>query len=157
MKIRNVQPADYPLLISVLNDWWGGRKMSDMLPKLFFVHFSETSFILEQDNQLCGFIIGFLSQTFANEAYIHFVGIHPDYRKQGLGEKLYTHFFAVVQQKSRNVVRCVTAPTNKSSIAFHRYMGFELEAHETQLDGVPFYPNYDGQGEDRVVFTKYLL
>lgn len=39
MKIRNVQPADYPLLISVLNDWWGGRKMSDMLPKLFLFIF----------------------------------------------------------------------------------------------------------------------
>ena len=84
MKIRNVQSADYSPIISVLNDWWGGRKMSDMLPKLFFVHFSETSFIIEQDNKIHGFLIGFLSQTFADEAYIHFVGIHPDYRKQGL-------------------------------------------------------------------------
>jgi ribosomal protein S18 acetylase RimI-like enzyme len=156
MKIRNVQSADYSPIISVLNDWWGGRKMSDMLPKLFFVHFSETSFIIEQDNKIHGFLIGFLSQTFADEAYIHFVGIHPDYRKQGLGQALYEYFFEIASSKNRNVVRCVTAPTNKSSIAFHTRMGFEIESKETQMDAVPFYPNYDGEGEHRVLFTKYL-
>lgn len=39
MNVRNVQPSDYPAIISVLDEWWGGRKMSDMLPRLFFEHF----------------------------------------------------------------------------------------------------------------------
>lgn len=33
--IRQVESSDYQPIISVLNDWWGGRNMSDMLPKLF--------------------------------------------------------------------------------------------------------------------------
>lgn len=156
MELRNAQTTDYAPIIAVLNDWWGGRQMSDMLPKLFFVHFAETSFIAEQPGQICGFLIGFLSQTRAAEAYIHFVGIHPDYRKQGLGRALYEHFFAAARQANRNLVRCVTAPINKNSIAFHTRMGFQAEPQATQMDGVPFYPDYDGAGEHRVLFTKHL-
>src|SRR6266700_2822677 len=45
-RIRLATPSDYEDIISVLNDWWGGRQMSDMLPKLFFVHFRGTTFVL---------------------------------------------------------------------------------------------------------------
>jgi hypothetical protein len=47
--LRNIRPDDYKLIISVLDQWWEGRRMSDMLPKLFFVHFCQTSFIAEVD------------------------------------------------------------------------------------------------------------
>ncbi|GIO02197.1 GNAT family N-acetyltransferase [Brevibacillus laterosporus] len=50
--------------------------MGDMLPKLFFEHFTHTSFIAEKNGELIGFLIGFLSQIHTDEAYIHFVGIH---------------------------------------------------------------------------------
>ncbi len=45
------EPSDYEPILSVLNDWWGGRNMSDMLPKLFFVHFRETSFVAESEGK----------------------------------------------------------------------------------------------------------
>ena len=31
--IRNAEPSDYLPIISVINAWWGGRNMADMLPK----------------------------------------------------------------------------------------------------------------------------
>ena len=155
--LRHVQPSDYAPIIQVLNDWWGGRLMSDMLPKLFFVHFRETSFIAEQDGMCVGFLIGFLSQTSDDEAYIHFVGVHPDYRKAGVGRLLYERFFAAVRAEGRTVVRCVTAPVNKTSIAFHLRMGFEAEPQPTTLDGVPFAQDYDGPGGDRVLLVKRLV
>lgn len=37
--IRQVEQHDYPSIISVVDEWWGGRPMAAMLPKLFFVHF----------------------------------------------------------------------------------------------------------------------
>jgi GNAT superfamily N-acetyltransferase len=156
MHIRHVLPADYPAIITVLNDWWGGRRMSDMLPKLFFVHFRETSFIAEDDGQIAGFLTGFLSQTFADEAYIHFVGVHPDHRRQGVGRALYERFFETMREHNRSLVRSVTAPINKDSIAFHARMGFQIEAQQTQVDGMPAYPDYDGPGLPRVLFFKRL-
>ena len=37
--------------------------MAAMLPKLFFVHFRDTSFVAEDDGDLAGFLCGFRSQT----------------------------------------------------------------------------------------------
>jgi GNAT superfamily N-acetyltransferase len=92
-KIRPISPADYGSIIAVLDKWWGGRQMSAMLPKLFFTHFYDTSFVAELNGKMVGFLVGFLSQSNPDEAYIHFVGIHPDFRKQGVGSILYRQFF----------------------------------------------------------------
>lgn len=156
MNIRPVKGSDYDVISPLINDWWGGRNMSDMLPKLFFDHFTLTSFIAEHDHHIVGFLIGFLSQTHLNEAYIHFVGVHPEYRKQKIGNQLYESFFEVVKQNGRNIVRCVTSPVNKGSIAYHTKMGFEIERGDKEIEGVSVNSDYDGPNQDRISFVKYL-
>lgn len=130
--------------------------MSAMLPKLFFVHFQPTSFVAEQDGEIVGFVTGFISQTFSTEAYIHFVGVHPGFRKGGIARALYEKFFVVARNFDCRIVRCVTSPANKDSISFHRRMGFSVEASEKIIDGIPVIERYDGKGEDRVLFFKAL-
>jgi ribosomal protein S18 acetylase RimI-like enzyme len=156
LTIRHIEPSDYQPVISVLNDWWGGRNMSDMLPKLFFVHFRNTSFVAESEGKIVGFLIGFLSQVFPDQAYIHFAGIHPDYRRKGLAGKLYRHFFETARKHGCKVVRCVTSPVNKLSIAFHLRIGFSIEAGDKLIEGISIAENYDGRGGDRVLFVKLL-
>jgi ribosomal protein S18 acetylase RimI-like enzyme len=139
--IRPAEAADYPRVHAVIDDWWGGRAMAAMLPKLFFVHFRDTSFVAEDDDgSLAGFLCGFRSQTFADEAYIHFVGVDPGRRTSGLGRALYERFFEAVPD--RTVVRAVTSPRNERSVAFHEALGFEVE----RVDD-----DYDGRGEARVL------
>ena len=154
MNVRNVQPSDYPVIISVLDEWWSGRKMSAMLPRLFFEHFCETSFIIEKDGRIAAFLIGFFSQSQPNEAYIHFVGVHPQCRKCGFGRELYERFFAAMQQGQRKLVRCVTSPINTGSIAFHTQMGFRIEPGKAERNGVSYDPDHDGCGEHRVRFVR---
>ena len=156
MIVRNVQPSDYPPIISVLDEWWGGRKMSDMLPRLFFDHFCNTSFIIEEDNRISAFLIGFFSQSRPEEAYIHFVGVDPLYRKRSFGRELYERFFTVMRQGQRTVVRCVTSPINTGSIAFHNHMGFQVEPGEASLNGVAYDSDHDGPGEHRVRFVRQV-
>ncbi len=127
-----------------------------MLPKLFFAHFCGTSSIAEQHGQIAGFVVGFVSQCCPGEAYIHFVGVHPQHRRSGLGRILYTRFFEQVAALGCGQVRCVTSPVNRASIAFHRALGFEVEQTGQELDGVPFAEDYDGPGEPRVLFLKPL-
>ena len=143
--IRHAEPADYPRVVAVVDEWWGGREMAAMLPKLFFVHFRDTSFVAEDDGRLAGFLCGFRSQTFDDEAYVHFVGVDPAQRGSGLGRELYERFFEAV--RPRTVVRAVTSPVNESSVAFHRALGFEVERVDE---------NYDGQDEPRVLLVKRL-
>lgn len=156
MEIRSVKGSDYYVISPLINEWWGGRNMSDMLPKLFFDHFTQTSFVAEKDGKLVGFLIGFLSQTHSNEAYIHFVGVHPEYRKHNIGKHLYNKFFNAVKQNNRSVVRCVTSPVNKVSIAYHTKMGFEIEDGDRIVDGLSINTDYDGEDQDRVLFVKSL-
>lgn len=155
-QIRNLTPTDYDSIISVVNEWWGGRNMSTMLPRLFFVHFYQTSFVAEKDSEMVGFIVGFLSPAHPEEAYIHFVGIHPHYRHQGIGRFLYEHFFDRVRHQGRHTIRCVTSPVNQNSIAFHQRLGFEIVCGDTEINGVSVVRNYDGANEDRVLFVKKL-
>jgi ribosomal protein S18 acetylase RimI-like enzyme len=144
--IRNAEPHDHARVVAVVDEWWGGRPMAAMLPKLFFVHFRDTSFVAEEAGELAGFLCGFCSQTFAGEAYIHFVGVDPGGRRSGLGRELYERFFAAIEP--RMVVRAVTSPANERSVAFHRALGFEVEG--VQAD-------YDGRGEARVQLVKRLV
>ena len=146
--IRHAKPSDYGRVIGRVNVWWGGREMAPILPKLFFLHFEGTSFVAEdEDDDLVGFLCGFLSQTSGDEAYIHFVGVTPDKRGEGVGRALYERFFDEVRSHGRTVVRCVTSPVNQESVAFHEAMGFEVDR---------VVPDYDGPGEDRVLLVKRL-
>jgi len=155
-QIRRLSTADYPLVISVMDQWWGGRPMADKLPRLFFEHFTDTSFAAERDGKLAGFLTGFISQSRPGEAYIHFVGVDPAERGSGLGRQLYAAFFAAAEARGCVLVRVVTSPVNRDSIAFHQRMGFQLESGDAQVDGIPVSSGYDGHGGDRVRFIRSL-
>jgi ribosomal protein S18 acetylase RimI-like enzyme len=146
MQIRNIVVEDYFSVSSVINDWWGGRPMTHLLPRLFFEHFQPTSFVIETENELVAFIIGFISQTKSNHAYIHFVGVNPNYRKQGHANHLYDLFFNTVKVMGCNEVYCITTPVNTGSIAFHKAIGFDAQLTK----------DYAGEGQDRIVFSKCI-
>lgn len=156
MEIRNAEASDFYYVTSIIDKWWGGRRMRDMLPKLFFTHFRETSFIAEENGEIVGFLNGFFSQTFPDQVYIHFVGVSPNYRKAGVARLLYERLFEVARAADRHTVRCVTSPVNKTSIAFHLRMGFEIEPGDTVIDGALAHSNYDGERDSRVLFKKTL-
>jgi predicted GNAT superfamily acetyltransferase len=120
----------------------------------WYTHFYQTSFVAEKEGEIVGFIIGFLSPAYSDEAYIHFVGIHPNHRNEGIGRLLYKHFFDIVRHKGRSIVHCVTSPVNQRSINFHQRMGFEIVPGDSEINGVSFVHNYDGPNEDRVLFVN---
>jgi len=157
VRLRHACPADYDRVLAVIDEWWGGRPMGARLSHVFFSQFTPTSFVIETDTQLAGFVLGFLSQTHADEAYIHFVGVHPAFRRLGLGRRLYERFFISTQMQGRRWVRSITAPSNQVSIAFHRSMGFETLRGDVVADGVPVWLDYAGAGGHRVVFRREVV
>jgi ribosomal protein S18 acetylase RimI-like enzyme len=148
VRIRHAEPADHARVAAVIDEWWGGRRMRDMLPRLFFTHFRDTSFLAEDDSGgLAAFLCGFLSQTYLDQAYIHFVGVAPEHRGAGLARELYERFFTAARDHGRATVHCITSPVNTGSLAFHQRLGFQIEAEME---------NYDGAGESRVLLVKQL-
>lgn len=146
--------SDYPAVLEALDSWWGeiggatgGAQRVSLLPRLFFQHFTDTSMVVYDGNRLVGFLVGFLSQSHLDKAYIHFVGIDPQHQRCGLGADLYERFFAAARAHGRGTVHAITSVTNTGSQTFHRRMGF------TVSDPIPA---YDGPGGDRVMFTRSL-
>jgi nitroimidazol reductase NimA-like FMN-containing flavoprotein (pyridoxamine 5'-phosphate oxidase superfamily)/ribosomal protein S18 acetylase RimI-like enzyme len=131
--LRHLEPSDYKRVTAVVDEWWG-RPMAGLLPRPFFSDFRDTSFVLEQHGRLVAFLVGFLSQTHDDEAYIHAVGVAPAARGEGLGRLLYQHFFAAVAGHGRRRVRAITSPINADSIAFHRELGFSVRAPSADDD-----------------------
>lgn len=149
---RHPVPEDHPRVLAVLDRWWadlkgdaGARERAMLLPRLYFQHFTTTSFVVEDTNgDLAAFLVGLLSQTKPDTAYIHFVGVDPARQGHGVGRALYRAFFGVAAAHGRRVVQSVTSPENLGSRAFHTSMGFT--ASEVHSD-------YDGPGLARVAFT----
>jgi ribosomal protein S18 acetylase RimI-like enzyme len=154
--IRHLELEDYERVTAVVDDWWGGRPMRAMLPRLFFEHFNFTSFAIDDQDKLQAFLIGFVSQSRPSLAYIHFVGVDPASRSRGLGRKLYERFFQLARAMSCTEVQCITSPVNTGSIEFHRKMGFILLPGSGEIDGVPITLDHAGKGQQRVRFQKTL-
>jgi ribosomal protein S18 acetylase RimI-like enzyme len=149
--IRAARPDDYDTIIPLVDEWWG-RPIAGALQRVFLDHFYPTSLVAEaaeneRGRRLVGFLVGFPSPADDSTAYIHFVGVDPQNRGDGLGRTLYERFFAAMRALGRTEVHAVTGPVNVASIAFHRSMGFSASAPVA---------DYDGPGADRVVFTRAL-
>jgi ribosomal protein S18 acetylase RimI-like enzyme len=156
VEFRAATGADHARVVAVVDEWWGGRPMASMVQRLFFEHFGETSFIAEADGELAGFLIGFISPSKAQTAYVHFIGVDPGRRGTGLGSELYRRFFVHARDAGCGWVECITGPVNTGSIAFHTRLGFRIVPGGVVQDGVDVHPDYDGPGADRVLFSYEL-
>ena len=155
--IRNGIPSDHERVISVMPHWWDGRDLSHSVLKVFFIHFCNTTFIAEARNELVGFLVGFFSQADDDVGYIHFVGVHPNFRKAGVGRLLYQRFYDACTNDHRSIITSCTSPINKLSIDFHLHMGFEIEPGDSTVDGIPVTMNYLRKDDPKVLFRKDLL
>lgn len=162
LAVRRPTETDHARVLAVLDRWWGGfggddgsRERALLLPRLFFQHFATTSFLGEhQDGTIGAFLIGFLSQSDTDTAYIHFVGVAPELRGQGVAAALYRAFFDTARTHGRRYVHCVTSPGNSGSRAFHAALGFTEKPSEDGSGEV--HKDYDGPGLDRIVFVREL-
>ena len=159
IRFRRPTEADYPTIVRVIDDWWGGRKVDVLLPRLWLQHFTGTSWLAETpDRGLAGFLVGFLSPDETDVAYCHMISTNPNLRRRGLGRALYERFFADARAGGRREVRAITWQGNRASIAFHRAIGFEVEAGpgSQNLYGTASQAAYDFDRADRAILVRAL-
>lgn len=161
--LRQAHVSDHGTIVECVQRWWGdsrtpeqARELSLLLPKLFLQFFSATSLVLQDGTDIRAFLVGFYAADNDTEAYIHFVGVDPKLRGQGIARDLYAAFFQRAAEAGRTEVRAITSPKNAGSIAFHRAMGFTLESGDREVDRLPIHTDYDGPGQDRVCFYKKI-
>jgi GNAT superfamily N-acetyltransferase len=159
-EISQLTEEDFPHISQNLDSWWGGRNMAPMLPKLWFKDFAATSFVIRAaESQPIAFLVGYVSQTDKTKAYVHFIGVDPEFRTDGLGRSLYEAFAHKTLGLGANRIEAVTSPFNTTSLRFHESLGFMAKetsgdlALPTQALGIK---DFDGIGEDRVLLVKPL-
>jgi GNAT superfamily N-acetyltransferase len=145
MDIRGITKADYDYLVTVLDRWWGGPSGQHAHP-MFFYELGDYALVAERSGEMLGFLLGFITRGESPTGYIHLVGIHPDYRRRGVGKGLYERFMETCTNAGVKRLKTISAVGYEGPLAFHRALGFE-----TIED-----PNYAGPGRGRVVFIKDL-
>ncbi|MDQ2754490.1 MAG: GNAT family N-acetyltransferase [Actinomycetota bacterium] len=110
-------------------------------------HSWSTSRVAEDQRELAGFLIAFLSPSEPQLAYVHFVGVRQDHRRSGLARQLYEDFADYARQQGRVELRAINAPSNTGSIRFHQGLGFTVSEPAA---------NYNGPGRAIVIFKRPL-
>jgi len=102
--------------------------------------------IVEDNGVMVGFLLGFIakSKQVGDVGYVHLVGIHPDYRRRGVGRLLYRAFEQDCRKAGATRMKAITTLGNEGSQLFHQVLGWDMVEIE----------DYAGPGRPRIVFTK---
>jgi ribosomal protein S18 acetylase RimI-like enzyme len=142
--IRVARPGDYDSIVAVVDHWWE-RPVCPSLPRLFLDHFWSTSRIAQDQRGLAGFLVAFVSPSQPHLGYLHFAGVRPDHRRNGLARQLYGEFADQAAEQGCTELHAITAPDNIGSIRFHRSLGFAVSE-----------PLPDYNGPDRTMVSFWL-
>lgn len=145
MQTRKITKADFDQIVEVIDRWWGGP-ISTFAHPIFFYELGDQALVVEEDGRLIGFLLGFVHFKAPKTGYVHLVGIHPDYRRKGVGRLLYEQFTEHCRASGCERMKAITTTGNDGSIRFHQAVGWTA----TEVE------DYAGPGRRRIVFTREL-
>ena len=135
---------DFDHLTSVLDRWWGGPGAQRAEPHLFH-ELGSDAVVAEEDGRMVGFLLGFVVPK-APVGYIHLVGIHPDYRRLGVGQRLYVRFEEKCRAAGAKKLKAISPVGHEGALHFHQALGFQV----TEV------ADYAGAGRARLVYERDL-
>ncbi|MBI2763695.1 MAG: GNAT family N-acetyltransferase [Chloroflexi bacterium] len=171
IRLRRPRETDYPVIAISVDDWWDGKVVQGLLPRLWFRHFAGTSWIVEPDdgrpdsrpdgrpgNRPTGFLVGFRSVADPTLGVIQAVGVNPNQRRRGIGRMLVEAFLSDARTTGIQAVETVIWPGNRRALPFLAACGFEPDpdGQPRLIHGVPAIAGYDFGTEDRARFRKSL-
>ena len=155
LTLRHPTEADQPRIVGLVDEWFGGRKVRHLVVRAWFRHAGSTSWLAEDGaGQPIGFLIGYRSQDRPDEGIVHLVAVHPSHRRRGVGRALVQSFLADVVETGAATVMALAWPGEQIAITFFRALAFRPDdgPGSQNLYGTPAFPNYETDGEDRIVF-----
>lgn len=161
LRLRRPAEADYPGIAARVDDWWDGRVLHGLLPRLWFRHFAGTSWIAEFEARegtadVAGFLVGFISPGHPDRAVIQAIGVQPSHRRTGIGRALVEAFVNDARTAGVEVVETLLWPGNRRALPFLAALGFRIDpdADFRPIYGLPAGEGYDFGTEDRARFMR---
>lgn len=155
--VRHPTEDDQPRIVAMIEEWFSGQRVRHLVGRSWFRHFGSTSWLAEDvSGAPMGFLIGYRSPDRPTEAVIHLVGVDPNHRRRGIGRALVAEFLVGATERGVATITALAWPGEPPAIAFFRALDFVPEdgAGSQNLFGTPAFPDYDGPGEDRIVFVR---
>lgn len=145
MEARPLTKERWDRIVRVIDSWSGGLSRSLAHP-IFFYELGDLARVVEEKDELLGFLLGFVAPLSPPVGFVHLVGVNPEHRRRGVGRFLYSGFEAACRARGCTTAKAITTLGNEGSLRFHRSIGWD--AHEIA--------DYAGPGMPRIVFTKSL-
>lgn len=105
--------------------------------------FPECALVVKDGATVVAYLFGLIGQR-GRSGYIQLIATRAGYKKQGHATRLHNQFVKHAKSIGCTIIKAVTAPTNRNSMAFHTKMGMTPKLMN----------DYGGPGEDRLLFTK---
>ena len=156
MQWRAAKAEDATAIAAAIDSWWA-RHLQHFVHPLFLERYGDTCLVIEDGGEVVAFLVGMLSQRYPQTADVHFLGVHPGYRKLGLGRQLYERFFALVRARGCTVVTAEhRAPSTSSRSPFTAVSASRSRVAisswvDPRHQGLP-----PGTGEDVILFSISL-
>ncbi|MBN2192574.1 MAG: GNAT family N-acetyltransferase [Polyangiaceae bacterium] len=145
MRTRPLGKADFNHIVQLIDRWWGGPTTALAHPIMFY-ELGSLARVVEHEGAMVGFLLGFIAPGPPKTGYVHLVGIHPDFRRRGVGKMLYETFEEDCREAACARLKSIGTTGNEGSIAFHKANGYSIH----------FVEDYAGPARPRVVFVKDL-
>jgi ribosomal protein S18 acetylase RimI-like enzyme len=159
VELRHATEDDQPRIVGLVDEWFSGQRVRHLVGRSWFRHFGSTSWLaVDGGGHPIGFLIGYRSPDRPTEAVVHLVGVDPNRRRRGIGGALIEAFVADSERIDVGTITAVAWPGEPPATAFFRALGFRPDdgPGTRNLFGTTAYPDYDGAGEDRIVFVLQL-
>ncbi len=148
MFVRPLVKRDFDHLVQVIGRCWGHPIGSELHPihPVFFHELGSLARVVESGGCMLGFLLAFISPRTSRTGYVHLIGVHPDYRRQGLGTVLYQSFEESCLDGGCTHLRAVSSPENHQATAFHLANGWDVKEAT----------DHAGPARTRLVYSKTL-
>jgi ribosomal protein S18 acetylase RimI-like enzyme len=156
MLVRNVFENDFLAIVEKSKVWGDIVIERDTIYHVLTRHFRNTCFIAEDHERVIGYLLGFRSQAYPEEAYMNLVQVDPALRGHGVGRRLFSQFEAAVKAMGCRKIVTTSRPQNKTAAKFYEEMGFKPVATDNmiEVDGVKAIKDYNGPGKHVVLWDK---
>ena len=146
--IRRAAREDFDQILTEIEDFWGDDDVQHLHQPFLIRDFGDTAFVVPQPDthKILAYLFAYYSQT-EPIAWIHLAATRSEYRGRSLARSLYEHILNLALVHGCEKLRVIVNPENTGALAFHEKLGFQI---------VDERENYDGSGEDRILFEKGL-
>lgn len=156
IQIRKVREKDFLRIIDFADNCTPIPKERNSIYHCMTRFFANTCFVAERDDNMIGYILGWISQVDKKIAYVHNICVMPEERRNKLATKLYDRFIETVKEIGCDQIYLIANAMNDASIDFHRSLDFKptIEGEKIIINDVETIKDYNGPGEHMVLMRK---